>query len=164
MPKLANIMEEIENMLSVPDEELTEEQQAIMAEYLDELAQQEADKIDGFVAFVRNALARANFQREEARRLNASAKAIENKIDRFKDYYRGVMQAHGVKKIQGKVYSASIRSTACVSVDNEALIPDEWWNVKTTREPAKAEILRALKRGEVIPGCSVGQSYSLIAR
>lgn len=164
MPKFANILEEIENMLSIPDEELTEEQQAVMAEYLNELAQQEAEKIDGFVAFLRNSLARAKFQREEAKRLSESARAIENKVERFKDYYRGVMQAHGVTKIQGKVYSASIRATSCVAVENEKLIPDMWWNVKTTREPAKADILRALKRGEVVPGCSIAQSYSLIAK
>ena len=163
MSKLANIMDEISSMLSVPDEELTPEQQAIMADYLNELAEQEEEKIDGFVSFIRKEQARANFQKEEAKRLNASAKAIENKIERFKDYYRGVMQAHGVSKIAGKVYTASIRSTARADVIEEQL-PDKWFNIKTTREPAKAEILRALKAGEVIPGASIGHSYSLITR
>lgn len=163
MPKLANILEEISSMLSIPDEELSPEQQAIMAEYLDELAQQEADKIDGFVSFLRAEQARADFQKEEAKRLSTSAKAIENKLERFKDYYRGVMQAHGVSKIAGKVYTASIRQTAVASV-NEDELPEQWWNVKTSRTPAKAEILKALKAGEVIPGASIGYSHSLITR
>lgn len=163
MAKLANILEEISSMLSIPDEELTSEQQAIMAEYLDELGQQEADKIDGFVSFIRAEQARADFQREEARRLTSSAQAIENKLERFKTYYMVVMQAHGVSKISGKVYTASVRATPRADVIEEQL-PDKWFNVKTVREPAKAEILKALKAGEVIPGASIGYSHSLITR
>lgn len=163
MPKLANIMEEISNMLAVPDDELTPEQQAVMDEYLDELGEQEAEKIDGFVAFMRKEAARASFMKEEAKRLNASARAIDNKLERFKTYYMGVMQAHGVTKISGKVYTASVRDTPRADVIEDQL-PEQWWNVKTTREPAKAEILKALKAGEVIPGASIGHSYSLITR
>lgn len=163
MSKFANIMEEISSMLSIPDEELTPEQQAVMAEYLAELAEQEEAKIDGFVSFLRAEQAKANWKKEEAKRLNSAAKAIENKLERFKEYYRGIMTAHGVKKISGKVYTASIRETACASV-NEAELPEQWWNVKTTREPAKADILRALKAGQTIPGASISHSYSLITR
>ena len=163
MARLTDIMDEISNMLSVPDEELTPEQQALMAEYLDELGGQEAEKIDGFVAFMRKEAARASFMKEEAKRLNASAKAIDNKLERFKTYYMGVMQAHGVSKISGKVYTASVRATPRADVIEDQL-PEQWWNVKTTREPAKAEILKALKAGEVIPGASIGHSYSLITR
>jgi flagellar biosynthesis GTPase FlhF len=79
VPSLAHIQEEISNMLSIPDEELTPEQQAVMAEYLTELAEQEEAKIDGFVSFLRAEQAKANWKKEEAKRLNVAAKAIENK-------------------------------------------------------------------------------------
>ena len=51
MPSFSDIQDEISSMLSIPDEELTDDQRAAMAAYLDELAGQEADKVDAFGSF-----------------------------------------------------------------------------------------------------------------
>ena len=59
MPSFADIQHEIANILSVADEDLTDEQKALFNEYADELAEQEEDKIDGFVFFIRAQQARA---------------------------------------------------------------------------------------------------------
>ncbi len=50
MPTFAEIQEEIRNMLDIPDEELDEDQNAAMDEYLNELAKQESEKIDSFAS------------------------------------------------------------------------------------------------------------------
>ena len=52
MPSFVAIQDEISAMLSVPDEDLTDEQRALMCEYLDELGSQEQDKVDAFAQFV----------------------------------------------------------------------------------------------------------------
>lgn len=164
MPSFAHIQEEISNMLSIPDEELTQEQRDIMEEYLDELSQQESDKIDAFVSFLRQEQARANFMKQEAKRLSSSATCIDKKLERLKDYYRGVMQALGLKKVSGKVYSASVRATPVAFIKNEQAIPNNFWKTKTETSLDKIAIRDALKAGDVVPGAELGHSYSLITK
>lgn len=163
MPTFNEILEEIDNILSVPDDQLTEEQKAAFEDYANELAEQEAEKIDAFVQFIRSRQAKIDYLKEEARNFANAARAIEAKLERLKDHYQYVMQSHGVKKVSGKVWSASIRATPVAEVD-EAKLPEQWWNVKTTRTPAKADILRALKRGEEVPGATITHSYSLLTK
>ena len=63
MTTFANIQTEIAAMLEVADEDLTPEQQSAMDQYLNDLAGQEADKVDAFAGFIREQAARAE-QRE----------------------------------------------------------------------------------------------------
>lgn len=59
MPSFSEIQEEIQNMLEISDEELNDEQKAAMDAYLDELATQEAAKVDGFAQYIKLETARA---------------------------------------------------------------------------------------------------------
>ena len=161
MPSFADIQHEIANILSVADEDLTDEQKALFNEYADELAEQEEDKIDGFVFFIRAQQARADYLKDEAKRLTIAARNIEAKLGRLKEHYRHIMQAHGLKKVSGKVYSASIRATPIVLVEQEQLVPKDFWRIKTEQTIDKAAVRDALKAGTVVPGCSLGKSYSL---
>jgi len=69
MPSFSDICDEISSMLSIPDEDLTDEQRAAMSAYLDDLAGQEADKVDAFGSFIRVESARAEACKKEAQRL-----------------------------------------------------------------------------------------------
>lgn len=157
----AEIQHEIENILSVPDEDLTPEQRQLFDEYAEMLAGQEEDKIDGFVAFVRREQAHADFLREEAKRLTSAARNAEKKLDRLKDHYRHIMQSHGLKRVNGKAYSVSLRATPIVLIENEQAVPKEFWRVKSETSVDKTAVRDALKSGAVVPGCSLGKSYSL---
>lgn len=157
----AEIQREIANILSVSDEDLTDEQKELFNIYAAELAEQEEDKIDGFVAFLRAEQARADFLREEAKRLTNLAKNAESKLARLKTHYQYVMQSNGLKKVSGKAYSVSLRATPIVLVENENLVPRDFWRIKTEQSIDKTAIRDALKAGAVVPGCSLGKSYSL---
>lgn len=161
MPTIADIEHEIENLFSVPPEELTPEQQDVWAEYCAELADQEAEKIDGFVRVIRASSARADHLKAEAKRLERSAATIERNIENLKRYYLTTMQTHGLEKVSGKVYSARIRKSSAVQVMNEAIIPDKFFRVKVERAIAKKEIAAAIKAGEAVPGAMLSPSYSL---
>jgi hypothetical protein len=65
MPTFNEILEEIDNILSVPDDQLTEEQKAAFEGYANELAEQEAEKIDAFVQFIRSRQAKIDYLKEE---------------------------------------------------------------------------------------------------
>ena len=168
MPTFAEIQEEIKNMLDIPDDELDAEQKAAMNAYLDELAKQEADKIDSFAQFIRLESERAEATRKESQRLAARARTAENNIAYLKNRYTDIMLQNGLKKINGAVYTLSVRKSEKVSAPEspeglEAL-PDIYKRVKTTVEPDKTTIKEALKGGLAIPGCSLREAYSLQVR
>lgn len=162
------IQGEIANMLDIPDEELTDEQRQIMDEYLNELGQQEVTKIDGFAGFIRQQTAISEAIKQEGQRLAAKAKAMQNRIDKLKEHYLSVMKIHGIKKIQGEIYSIGVRENMRVNVsDLDALVKDNnplWVKAETTYKPDKATIREALKDGVSVPGCQLEKSYSLNIR
>lgn len=167
-PTFANIQEEIENMLDIPDEELTAEQRQLMDEYLNELAEQEASKVDNFARFIKRQAGIAEAVKKEADRLAAKSKAITAKIDRLKNRYVEIMQKHGIKKVSGNVYSIGVRENARVEVVNlDKLIAtndSDFVKREVTYKPDKVAIKEAIKKGLEIPGCVIEKSYSLNIR
>lgn len=165
MPNFADIQTEIAAMLDIPDEELTDEQRRAMEEYLSELGEAEAAKVDGFAQFIRLETAGAEAMKEESKRLAAKAKTRENRIAYLKSRYMGAMQEHGLKKISGNAYTLSLRASESVAVtamvDN---LPPEYVREKVSREPDKLAIRDDLKAGKSIPGCELTKIYSLQIR
>lgn len=160
-----HIQQEISAMLSVNDEDLTEEQKKAMDEYLSELGDQEATKIDSFSAFVREETARALYYKEEAKRLANKAKNAENRIGFLKAKYLDIMRENGVSKIKGNAYTLSIRHIPHVVVDDDAKLDDLYMRIiPEKREPDKVVIREALKGGVSIPGCRIEETDSLQIR
>lgn len=156
---------EIATMLDIPDDVLTEDQRKKMDTYLDELAVAERTKVDGFGQFVRLQTARVEACKEESKRLAAKAKAAEKRIAWLKMKYLASMQANGVKEIKGDAYTISIRKSEAVAVTAMVdTLPVEYQRKKIIVEPDKTAIKDALKRGLEIPGCSLGDTFSLNIR
>ena len=164
MPSFSNILDEISSMLSIPDEELTNEQRAAMDAYLNELAGQESDKVDAFGSFIRVESARAEACKKEAQRLANKARTAESRISYLKHLYLCTMQSNGLKKVQGSAYTLSIREADSVDVTDVAALPDVYLRRKETVEPDKAILKEALKGGLEIPGASLVKTSSLQIR
>lgn len=165
MSSFDTIQQEIAAMLDVADEDLTEEQREAMNQYLNELAQAEADKVDGFCAFLREESAKVKYYREESARLSCKARAAEGRISFLKNKYLGIMQEHGISKINGGAYSISIKHTPSVLIEDESQLDPLYTRViPEKREADKRTILEALKGGVEIPGCMLVQSESLQIR
>ena len=160
----AAIQQEIASMLDVADEELTEEQRATMDAYLNELGQQEAEKVDSFAAFIRIQTAMAKALKEEAKYLSGRAKTIENRIDGLKAHYQHVMTMNNLTKIAGTTHTISLRNNKSVAVSETVIdsLPDEY--KKVTIEPRKTEIKKALEAGVVLEGCKIVETQSLNIR
>ena len=164
MPSFANIQDEISSMLSIPDEDLTDEQRAAMEEYLNDLAGQEADKVDAFGSFIRVESARAEACKKEAQRLANKAKTAEGRISCLKHMYLCTMQSAGLKKVQGSAYTLSIREADSVNVTDVTVLPDLYIRRKETVEPDKVVLREALKGGIEIPGAVLVKTSSLQIR
>ncbi len=164
MPSFSDIQDEISSMLSIPDEDLTPEQRAAMSAYLDELAGQEADKVDAFGSFIRVESARAEACKKEAQRLTSKAKTAEGRIAYLKHMYLCTMQSNGLKKVQGSAYTLSIREADSVDVTDVTSLPDIYIRRKETVEPDKVVLREALKGGIEIPGAVLVKTQSLQVR
>jgi len=165
MAKFSEIETEISNMLSIPDDQLDDEQRKALDQYLDELGIQECEKIDAFASFIRAETARAKYYKEESQRLANKAKTSEGHINYLKHKYLATMQIAGVKKITGNAYTLSIRSTPAVEVEDVDLLDDLYCRViPERREPDKQIIKEYLRAGGSLPGCRLVQSDSLQIR
>lgn len=165
MPSFDAIQQEIAGMLSVPDEELTDEQQAMMNAYLDELGQQEAAKVDAFGQFLRIQSATAEACKKEAQRLASKAQTAESRIAWLKAKYLNIMQTNGLRKVQGNSYTLSVRESEAVAVPQDVSgLPELYLRRKETIEADKAVIKEALAAGQEVPGCELRKSYSLQVR
>jgi hypothetical protein len=161
MPHFKEILDEISLMLEVPDEDLTEEQKATMDTYLDELAGQEADKVDGIGQWMRLEAARAEALKAEATRLSNRAKSIQNRINWLKCGYLASMERAGVKKVRGEIYTMSVRATDVVRIVDETALPEEFIKVTQTISPDKMALKSALKEGREVPGAELAKSMTL---
>lgn len=164
MPTFEQIQEEISAMLSIPDEDLTDEQRAAMDAYLNDLAGQEANKVDAFGSFIRVESARAEACKKEAQRLANKAKTAEGRISYLKHMYLCTMQSAGLKKVQGSAYTLSIREADSVNVTDVTVLPDLYIRRKETVEPDKVVLREALKGGIEIPGAVLVKTSSLQIR
>ena len=174
LPSFEAIQSEIQNILETYDNtdndldeysmQLNEEQQAELDAYLEMLGTQESEKVDGFAQFIKMSEAQQSALKAEADRLLKRARSIENTRNFLKSRYLEVMERHGLKKVSGSSYTLSRRATKCVQILEEDVIPEELWRVKTTREPAKQDIMALLKSGKDVPGCQLAESVSLQVR
>ena len=162
-PTFEEIQEEIRNMLDVPDDELDDKHKALMDAYLDELGQQEADKVDSFAQFLKLEAERARLYRDESQRLAAKARTAERRIDYLKEKYLGIMKAHDLKKVKGNIYALSVRKSESVDAPDVWKIPEEYWR-KSDPEPDKKAIKTALDEGKEVPGARLVVKESLQIR
>lgn len=162
IPSFDAIQQEIANILDIPDEELTDEQRLAVEDYLNELGEQKAQKVDSFAQFVRLETARAASMKDEAKRLAARAKAAENRLSYLKARYLGIMHSNGLRKVQGNAYTLSVRESKAVVVPEDLSGLDEiFLRRKEIVEADKAVIKEALANGQSIPGCELRTNYSL---
>lgn len=121
------------------------------------------EKAVSVVHYIKNLDSDAEAIDTEIKRLSARKKAISAKQEAIKDYLRFNMDATGIKKIECPLFTiSSVAGREIVSIDEEALIPDEFIEIKSVIQPRKADILKALKAGNEVPGASITRSQNTI--
>lgn len=96
---------------------------------------------------------------DEIKRLQARKKALVNRQDSLRNYLKVNMQQSGISKISCPLFSITLaKGRDTVFIDDEALIPDDYVSVEVVTKPSKAEIMKALKAGEEVPGARLAKS------
>ena len=120
-----------------------------------------AEKLEGTACYVRELKAGAGAIKAEEERLAKRRKALENKSERLKNYMMPALEAMG-GKVKGVMASVRIGKSQAVTVFDIDALPDAFKHVKTTIDPDKVALKKALKSGEVIPGAALEDRQSVV--
>jgi hypothetical protein len=158
--KLYEIRQDLEFILD--NLEVNEETGEISPEstrVLDQVEKSMEEKALNVAKFIKNIKSEADAVREEEKRLASRRRALDNKVEYWKNYL-----AHNIKGEKYKDSQVVIGWRKSTSVGGESLnmpesLPREFQRI--TIEPMKRELTKALKNGQVIPGVQLIENTSL---
>jgi hypothetical protein len=163
MASFSDIEHEISNILAVA-EELPDDQLPVALDYLDALAVQEADKVDGISFVVRKRQSEIDWLKEEEHRIRQRRQSMESRLIQFKEYLKDIMLRHGLQKLRGNKASVFLRQSEAVHITDINAVPDEYAQTRIERVPDKYRIKEALKSGEDVPGTTLTPKLSAVIR
>ncbi len=136
------------------NEEISQEDKEKIESELNILLQKKSKNVIGYA---KNIELTISAMKEEEKRIADNRKALENKLDRFKEYVKECMEKNEISKIETELGTLSIiKNPASVEVVNQDAIPDEYLRVKTQIEVDKTKIKKILKEtGEVPDGIRI---------
>lgn len=170
MPTFANIQDEIATMLTalddVDDAGTVQDTTPALLSYLDQLAVQEAEKVDAIAFADRKAKQEIDFLKSEEARLCARRRHLESRQLAFRDYLRSVFLQRGLQKVKGHNSTISLRQNPAsveIAVPMDSL-PSEFVETRIEYHVDKKALAAALKDGREIVGVRLRQSESIQIR
>lgn len=111
------------------------------------------NKSTSIIGYVRNSELMSEAIKNEIDRLTAMKKAVDNRIDKFKEYVKENMERLDIPKIDTEIGTMSIsKNPASVEIYDETLITDKYKKSKITVAIDKAAIKNDLKAGKEVQG------------
>ena len=140
-------------------------------EKLDTLQMEREKKLEGVALWVKDLKAEAAAVKEEADKLTARKKALDNKIESIKTWLTGALDGEKLKTPRCNVYQTHSQRLAVIG-DEKDLIAWLERNAKDPRdyiryrepELRKDELKKALKDGVTIPGASLEETESVVIK
>jgi len=141
---------------AVSRDDLTDDEMAALLDQIDESRTDLKVKVDNICRLRANLAGEAGVFKTEEQRLGQRRKAIENRVGQLEDWMRSTMVLLDVPVIKTDLHDVKVHPGRGVAViDDPSKIPDLY--IKVERTPKKKEILDALKKGEEVPGASLGE-------
>ena len=156
----AGIKAAIEEMFDTVNEETGEIEPGTI-ERIEELQIERAAKLENIGAYMKNEAAEIEAIKAEAAKLNERAKVKTNHLERLKSYVADSMQKNDEPKFESARVVFSFRKSEPVNIFDEEIIPAEFMKIKTTAEPDKAAIKKAIKAGAIVPGAILEEKQNL---
>jgi hypothetical protein len=154
--KLYEITDNI--MALMDDETATDEQLEAAFEAL-------TDKAGGVAAVIKNFDATIEAVKNETRRLSDIKKRMESRQSWLEEYTIRQMEKLDVTELTSGIHTLKLRNNPpAVKIDNEALIPQFFFNIVQTITPNKKAIAEELKAGYSVEGCHLESGKSLIIK
>lgn len=135
-------------------EEITPELKEQLEKELTELLKQKSQNIIGYT---KNIELTIEAMKTEEKRISEQRKALENKLDNFKQYVKECMEQNEIKKIETGLGTITIaKNPISIEIENEEEVPDEFKTTITTTKIDKTKIKDNFKEtGEIPDGVKI---------
>ena len=142
--KYQSLMDEMANC-----DELTLEQLQAM-ESVDDSLQEKAKAVG---AFIKNMEADYLAIQDAIKTMEERSRKINTKIENLKDYLKSNLEACDIKEVKSPYFDIRIKiNPAAVVVQDEALVPEQYFKEKVMRSLDKTLLSQELKNNVLIPG------------
>lgn len=143
------------------DEVFEEDLKEILPPLDDELTQ----KCENGIGLIADLQSHAEAMKAEETRLKLRRVTLEKKIASIKDYYLENLREIGKKKVLtnlGTMTVAKVGGKLPLKIDDETVIPQEYFNQRTVYELDKEKLRTALEGGEVVYGAHLEERGSYL--
>ena len=158
MKPLYEINEEFQNwLLKVEDNEgeVTEE---LMTEFENISCDFEV-KAEAYAVLIKQKRAETEALKAEKDRLGERQAQAEKTADRLAERLTNALNLFGKDKFETIKCKVSFRTSKCVEITDETLIPDEFF--KITKTPCKADIKTAINEGKEVNGAIITEKKNI---
>ena len=121
-------------------------------------------KLENYAKLIRNLEADNTAYKTEEERLKKKRETNTKKIDWLKHNAQTAMEAIGVTKIKGELFTLSVQNSKASVVVDEANLPKKYWTKKITESPNKNKLYEILNEGKKVKGASLQENRSLRIR
>lgn len=127
-------------------------------EALDALLMQKDEKIENVVCWIKNLLSDADAIKAEKDILAEREARCRKQAENLKKYLSDILNGSEFSTAKCAV---SFRKSVKVEVEDVNLVPAEYLRVKTTYEPDKTAIKKAIQAEKVIAGCKLVENLNV---
>ncbi len=156
MTSLYHLSAEMQDLLNLA-QDADEDFAAALADTIGAQSEMIDEKIEATMQVARSLEADAEACKAEAKRLNDRAKRLQGNADSCKQRVIEVMQASGKASIKRPLMTVTLakpRQVVCIADPDK--VPEQYTKlIPASRQPIKADIQRALKAGNEVPGCTL---------
>jgi Siphovirus Gp157 len=158
---LFQISDDIQYMNAVLDDLDDSQQQQLISEWLETLAEERDRKLDNYATLIAELEARAEIRKKEAKRLNDLAAADENRAKLLKDRLKLFFETHHLKKIETDRFRLSMvkhGGKTPLILDESVVasqLPERFQKVNI--KPDTEAIRQALEAGEELDFAKLGE-------
>lgn len=156
MTTLYSLTQEFQHLASM-DADNDEDFAAALADTLDSQSSELEDKIEATIIVAKQLDADAEACKAEAKRLADRAKTFERNAQACRDRVLWAMEATGRDKIKRQLLTITrTKPRDLCAIEDADKVPEQYTKlIPESRQPVKADILKALKAGEEVPGCKL---------
>ena len=113
--------------------------------------------------YVRSLEAEASAIEEARKGMERRQRSLTRHAERLREYVKNHMERTGLPKLKNHYLTLRVQNNPpSVVVDDEKSIPDEYKRTETVTTLLRAEIARALKADEEVPGSHLQRSTRLV--
>lgn len=144
-------------------EEYSDDAGDYIADTLESINEPFEEKIINTAYVIKNMGAQEEAIQSEIRRLNKRKQTLKNSQERLKNNVMEALQRTGKDKVDGDLFSVSLRNNPeSVVITNEESIPEDYLQVEY--KVSKTDLKKALQAGENIEGARLTRTQSVQIR